>query len=419
MNQFYVAPLGGISLAPQLMDMGNRLRDDRKAEADKQAKMQRFSEVKSAMEEAYSSGDPEQMAKVSMAYPEAQKTMESLIGFQSDKTKKQGIETYRKALTLSGDPQAAVNALDSRVEFLIESGANPKDTQEDRDQLQSALNEGRDTAPIFKEMEMAFAGLAPEEYKAFKGGASGEDPASVRETEWFLRMSPEVQEQHLKLKRQENPSLAAKLQYELDKVRGTISAETEGATDKKFKEQLGAQGAKVYTDLQQAAQQASAFIPRLKSLRELSSRVDTGTGAEIKLAAKKALGIDSADMEELNAKLGELAQDILNQQTGTKTDFDFQNAVKQAASLGKTKEANKRLIDALIDRQLEAVSFGDMAKEAYDKNGVKGVLDMRFSPTEQVREGQGMSAIDKQALEWANNNPNDPRSASIKQRLGK
>lgn len=419
MNEFYVAPLGGISLAPQLMDMGDKLREDRKAEADKQAKAARFAEVKSAMESAYQSGDPEQMAKVAMTYPEAQKTMESLAGFQSDKTKRQGIDTYRKVLSYSNDPQSAISALQSRVDFLTESGADPRHTMADLTELKGLVESGQDATPFFKQAEMAFAGLAPDEYKALKGVDSGGVPASVKETEWFLSMPPEVQEQHLKLKRQENPSLAAKLQYELDKEEGIIRAQTEGATDKKFKEQLGAQGAKVYTDLQQAAQQASAFIPRLKSLRELSSRVDTGTGAEIKLAAKKALGIDSADMEELNAKLGELAQDILNQQTGTKTDFDFQNAVKQAASLGKTKEANKRLIDALIDRQLEAVSFGDMAKDAYDKNGVKGVLDMRFSPTEQAREGQGMSAIDKQALEWANNNPSDPRSASIKQRLGK
>ena len=100
----------------------------------------------------------------------------------------------------------------------------------------------------------------------------------------------------------------------------------------------------------------------------------------LKLAAKKALGIDSADMEELNAKLGELAQDILNQQTGTKTDFDFQNAVRQSAALGKTREANARLIEALIERQQQAVDFGDIAKEAFDKYGARGVLDMRYVP---------------------------------------
>jgi hypothetical protein len=33
-------------------------------------------------------------------------------------------------------------------------------------------------------------------------------------------------------------------------------------------------------------------------------------------------------------------------------------------------------------------------------------------------EARGMSADDKQALDWANANPNDPRAAQIKQRLG-
>lgn len=178
-----------------------------------------------------------------------------------------------------------------------------------------------------------------------------------------------------------------------------LGAQIDAAANKRFSEQLGSEGAKIYSDLQKSAQQASAFIPRLQSLRDLASRVDTGTGAEIKLAAKKALGIDSADMEELNAKLGELAQDILNQQTGTKTDFDFQNAVRQSAALGKTKEANIRLINALINRQIEAVNFGDQAREAFQQGGVKGVLDMRFNPeSEGVNSGVQPVSIFSQRL---------------------
>lgn len=159
-----------------------------------------------------------------------------------------------------------------------------------------------------------------------------------------------------------------------------VTAETKGATDKAFMQRIGQEGADVYSNLQKAAQNASEFIPRLESIRDLAGKVETGTGAEIKLAAKKALGIESADMEELNAKLGELAQDILNQQTGTKTDFDFQNAVRQSAALGKTPEANVRLINALIDRQKQAVNFADQAKKAYDSGGVRAVLDMRYKP---------------------------------------
>lgn len=173
------------------------------------------------------------------------------------------------------------------------------------------------------------------------------------------------------------------LKFATDKSQGVAEGkglgETSVVAEKEFQSLLGKEGGKIYANLQSAAQGASAFIPRLESLRKLASTVTTGTGAEIKLMAKKALGIDSADMEELNAKLGELAQDILNQQTGTKTDFDFQNAVRQSASLGKTPEANARLIEALIARQEQAVRFGDMAKDAMRKGGVQGVLDLRYS----------------------------------------
>ena len=42
-----------------------------------------------------------------------------------------------------------------------------------------------------------------------------------------------------------------------------------------------------------------------------------------------------------------------------------------------------------------------------------------FKPTEKPGGGGGgLSAMDKQALDWANSNPKDPRAAQIKQRLG-
>ena len=169
--------------------------------------------------------------------------------------------------------------------------------------------------------------------------------------------------------------LAAKIKEEREKA--GIKKET--VQDIKFMEKLGEEASGIYAKLQKAAQDASRFIPRLEGLKKLSQEVRTGTGANISMIAKRVLGFEgAANMEVLNAQLGELAQDILNQQTGTKTDFDFENAVKQAASLGKTNEANAMLIDALINRQQEAVDFGNQAKKAYKESGVKGILDMRY-----------------------------------------
>lgn len=179
-----------------------------------------------------------------------------------------------------------------------------------------------------------------------------------------------------------------------------LKAETLSAPDLKFAEKLGAEGGAIYSKLQKAAQDASTFVPRLKSLAKLADKVKTGTGAEIKMLAKRALGVDSANMEVLNARLGELAQDILNQQTGTKTDFDFQNAVRQSASLGKTPAANALLIQALIDRQKQAIDFGNQAKKAYKRGGPQAVLDMRYqSPVEQAPTTQAVETVVPQSVE--------------------
>ena len=401
MNQFSVQPLGGFDIVGAAGNALNDYRTRQDAEAQ-QLKKQEISNQAVALMEA---NDAAGMAELMLRNPEMKASIDAAQGYKNDTTK--GYRRDALMRIISGEDHTSV-AEETAMKIEAAGGI--------ADHTRSYAALPKEQALSMAKMELA--GMDPNAYKAYaqsQGGGSNL-PSAVKETEWFLKQPEEVQKRHIELKRKTDPTLAEKLQYELDKKAGQLSAEADSATDKRFKEKLGESGAKVYTDLQQSAQQASAFIPRLKSLRGLASKVETGTGAEIKLAAKKALGLESSDMEELNAKLGELAQDILNQQTGTKTDFDFQNAVRQSAALGKTKEANARLINALIDRQLEAVSFGDMAKEAYEKDGVKGVLDMRFSESQAANGGyQGQ---DLEAYNWAKANQGDPRAAAILQKLG-
>ena len=331
------------------------------------------------------------------------------------------------------DPKERDEYLAGREKWLIDNNKDPSHTQEIRLKPFSEQT---------NELKYVLTRAMPA--SSLTKNKSGQ-PSRVQEYEYFTGLGKDEQKDYMNLVRGKQIVTYGDVQGYIDPLTNTFVAISEGgeettsevqsnidetkskqtadklnqeakaASEQEFKKQIGAEGAKVYSTLQKSAQSASAFIPRLQSLRDLAYKVETGTGAEIKLAAKKALGIDSADMEELNAKLGELAQDILNQQTGTKTDFDFENAVRQSASLGKSQEANSRLINALIARQQQAVYFADQARKAYDKNGVKGVLDMRYSaPNDsavRVNENQ-------QALEWARQNPSDPRAAQIMQMVG-
>lgn len=310
------------------------------------------------------------------------------------------------------DPEKRNKYLGGRENWLIENNKDPSDT---RGVMALPFDEQTN------ELKRVLAKAMP--VSSFFSKGKNAQPSKVQEYEYFTKLSPDEQADYMNLVRgkqivtygdvqgyidprtnqfvpisEKGNKTTDEIQDEIDESKNKqtsdkLELETKAASERKFKEQIGAEGAQVYSSLQKAAQSASAFIPRLQSLRDLAYKVETGTGAEIKLAAKKALGIDSADMEELNAKLGELAQDILNQQTGTKTDFDFQNAVRQSASLGKSPEANVRLIKALIERQQQAIYFADQAKKAYAKDGVKGVLDMRYSaPVDNSGDATGATS---------------------------
>jgi len=61
----------------------------------------------------------------------------------------------------------------------------------------------------------------------------------------------------------------------------------------------------------------------------------------------------------------------------------------------------------------------DPAKRAKAEANIKATKDAVLKEYQMGGGGGGsMSPQDKQALEWANSNPNDPRSAQIKQKLG-
>jgi hypothetical protein len=149
--------------------------------------------------------------------------------------------------------------------------------------------------------------------------------------------------------------------------------------DLEFQKSLGSDAGGVYAAARGAAQQASQVIPELLELQDAVSTVKTGKWSELRNSMKEWTGWgDVTDHQVLNAKLMGLAQDILAQQTGTKTDFDFQVAVEQVANMGNTPEANKLLIDELLKRQRKAVRFGEQVKSAYEEGGAQGVLDAQY-----------------------------------------
>jgi hypothetical protein len=224
-NPFYVEPSGDYSAG--LAGLGNVLqgyRQEQEKKAQIEKAQQRMQEVQAALGDAYKSGDPNKVAEVAINYPEAQKTVELLYGFKSADTKKNLLDTGRAVLSNKGNPQGALDALNSRIAYLEQQGADPTQTIAARDELQNRIQSGADTSDFFRNAEMGYASIAsPQEWKAYAGTGMEDSPSAVKETEWFLKQSPKVQEEHIKLKRKTDPTMAEKLALEQAKADIAVS----------------------------------------------------------------------------------------------------------------------------------------------------------------------------------------------------
>lgn len=211
----------------------------------------------------------------------------------------------------------------------------------------------------------------------------GDSSGGVREVENY---SPLVQTPEQKLEYEEKlKALQAQFQSKKDAA----------APQQAARVQLAKDATDVYTKANIAAQGASRRRVNLESLKSLAASVSTGFGSETGMVVKRALGFDVSNAEELRARLGALAQEILNEQSGTKTDFDFKNAVKQAANMGNTNAGNAALLQALIRRDQETIAWADQVNKAYRGQNYQGILETRYTPPQQqTPQQQETSAAD-------------------------
>jgi hypothetical protein len=171
-------------------------------------------------------------------------------------------------------------------------------------------------------------------------------------------------------------------------------------------------------------------------------------GRSIESAADRAqqLQIENAKLVVEKAKLAQLGRDpeairILKQVEA----LEAQGKTKEALALieklgqihaamsgarytGKSTAATPDQISKAITARLRVENPMDMLdrKSKDPAKRAKAEANIKATKDAVIKEMQGgggdgggsMSPQDKQALEWANSNPNDPRSAQIKQKLG-
>ncbi|MHC1628316.1 MAG: hypothetical protein ACXQTI_05765, partial [Candidatus Nezhaarchaeales archaeon] len=265
-------------------------------------------------------------------------------------------------------------------------------------------------------------------------GQSQDLPSSVRETQWFNQQTPEIQAAHMKLKRGEPLTLEEKLAYERSlaeikagqkgkEIEAVTSAETKVSDAVAKNEANKAKSVQLAKDSASAAKAAQSTFGNLKNANAIYDRaiaaIDKGakSGAFTKLLPT----IRSETLELQNA----IRQAGLNTISGvtlgaiSKPELELALAVdipesmdekelkpylqkKKAANIKLMKELNK--MSSFLSKKGNTVAMwnekwgGDTTFDANDRESLKGK--------------------DRQALEWAENNPNDPRAKQILLKLG-
>lgn len=140
---------------------------------------------------------------------------------------------------------------------------------------------------------------------------------------------------------------------EAAKIKGKAS----GVAEVKEQERIGTTRGEIADNINKAAIQSRSSRPSVVAVRAALEAIDTGKLAQAKASLGSFIpGLDVGDEQVMQAQITQFVLDTLAQQSGTKTDFDFQKAEEASASLGKTTEANKAILDILIknlDRTIE------------------------------------------------------------------
>jgi hypothetical protein len=229
-------------------------------------------------------------------------------------------------------------------------------------------------------------------------------PTAESMLEYTQPMSPEVFEQQRTLRATGAP-------------RTTINMPAAGA----FSKTLGEQAATRLDDLRTKAESARSTLQTSEQLLPLLDDPNfiSGTLANARLAVAKAVGIDVSATEAYFAGIGQqVAERITAFGAGTGlSDADREFAKKIAGGEETlTVGAIRRIIRINNESARNVIGNYNEERTRLAKKEPE-VLD--YYPELSVPQaGRTLGTQDQEALNWANANPNDPRAAQIKQRLG-
>lgn len=323
---------------------------------------ERQNQAQTEISGAIQSGDPNQIAQVSLKYPQMSDAIRSAFNFKNDATEKNFLDTNFKILS---DPQNAEKYLNERANYVQSIGGDPTETLGRIQMLKSNPEQ------FIKTTEGITAATSPERYRSY--------------------MSTQIQQQALQYSNVQfdqggRPFGLNKKTGQFEPIQGGFvrgeqkpqTVVNVGGNQSKFDEEIGKLNAKAYTDIQQQQKQVRAEENKVDRLIKLNEKAFSGPGANAKLAVgalAKNLGIDISGMpesEQFRAISNELVLDKSQQMSGALSEGDMAFLQNTVPNLSNTREGRKQVFDynkALLNRQK------DYAKQAQQFRKDKGYFD--------------------------------------------
>lgn len=159
-NEWYVQPAGdfsqGLSGLGAVLNHAMAQKTEREAEETARAES---AEAQTALYDAYNSGDPVAVAEVALKYPKISEQANTARGLIQDYQKQEATDFATEILT---NPGRAAEIAERRMAILQGQGRDPKDTAKFYEMYQ------QDPEGAMRALEMNFAGINPEAYKAYR-----------------------------------------------------------------------------------------------------------------------------------------------------------------------------------------------------------------------------------------------------------
>ena len=160
------------------------------------------------------------------------------------------------------------------------------------------------------------------------------------------------------------------------------------------------------------------MIPKTQDLISLNADINSGRIAQARKKFGDIFGTTDVDLGQFNALAGSLVLQNIRMLGANPTEGERRFLQEITPSLEQGGEVNEALLKDMLEVQKRQVERAKWFTENREKTIEDYFLSKGLDDFESSAVDVGTyDSIDKQALDWANANPNDPRSEQIKIRI--